>query len=126
MARRPLYGEAERRKDERGDRSNEVRKATGEIDALLYGIDGCRGGWVVARSAADLSSVSIDIVSELRSIFEEARCDSILAIDIPIGIPENEPRMCDSAARKLLRWPRSSSVFSPPARQALHASTFTE
>ena len=83
----------------------------------LCGIDGCRGGWVIARAAADLSDLSFEVAPDLDAIF--ARGIDSLAIDIPIGVPDNEPRVCDAAARQLLRWPRSSSVFSPPARQAL-------
>jgi predicted RNase H-like nuclease len=73
-----------------------------------------------------LSNLSFDVEPELDAIFARAGVDSLIAIDIPIGVPDNEPRACDAAARQLLRWPRSSSVFSPPARRALHAKTFAE
>ncbi len=92
----------------------------------LFGIDGCRGGWVIARTNSDLCDLRIEIVPDLRVTFEEAGGDSIVGIDIPIGIPENEARVCDRAARQLLRWPRSSSVFSPPVRAALCANTFVD
>jgi len=92
----------------------------------LYGIDGCRGGWVVAKAVSDLNDLTVDFTSDLRAIFEQAGPDSLVAIDIPIGIPENEPRLCDGAARQLLRWPRSSSVFSPPCRRALAGKNFEE
>jgi predicted RNase H-like nuclease len=92
----------------------------------LYGIDGCRGGWVAAKAGSDLNDVTVDFTSDLRTIFEQAGPESLVAIDIPIGIPENEPRLCDGAARQLLRWPRSSSVFSPPCRSALAGKTFEE
>src|SRR5262249_20597217 len=68
----------------------------------------------------------VEIVSEFRCILERAAAGSVLAVDIPIGIPENEPRRCNIAARRLLGWPRCSSVFSPPCRQALAARTFEE
>jgi len=92
----------------------------------LCGIDGCRGGWVIARAASDLSDLSFEVAPDLDAIFARAGIDSLIAIDIPIGVPDNDPRVCDAAARQLLRWPRSSSVFSPPARRALHARTFHE
>src|SRR5215471_92560 len=93
---------------------------------LLYGIDGCRGGWVIATAPLGLRDVTLDIAPEFHCILEQVAVDSVLAIDIPIGIPENEPRTCDRDARRLLGWPRSSSVFSPPCRKALAARTFEE
>jgi len=92
----------------------------------LYGIDGCRAGWVVAKAPCGFDEVIIDVVSDLRPIFARAKIDSVIAIDIPIGLAQNEPRACDRAARQLLGWPRASSVFSPPAREALCAGSFTE
>jgi len=94
--------------------------------SLLYGIDGCRGGWVVASGPSASGEVTVEIAPEFRCILERVAVDSILAIDIPIGIPENEPRTCDGDARRVLGWPRSSSVFSPPCRKALPACTFEE
>jgi len=93
---------------------------------LLYGIDGCRGGWVIATAPLGLRDVTLDIAPEFHCILEQVAVDSVLAIDIPIGIPENKPRTCDRDARQLLGWPRSSSVFSPPCRKALPARTFAE
>src|SRR5215510_13559562 len=92
----------------------------------LFGIDGCRGGWVVANATSSLNDVTIEFASELHPILEGLRTDLVVAIDIPIGLPENEPRACDVAARQLLGWPRSSSVFSPPCRPAFAGKTFEE
>src|SRR5262245_33074549 len=103
-------------------RSSEGRRQNRR--GLLYGIDGCRGGWVVASAPSASGEVAVEIVPEFRCILDRVAADSILAIDIPIGIPENEPRTCDRDARRLLGWPRSSSVFSPPCRKALAACTF--
>src|SRR5262245_33324116 len=91
----------------------------------LYGIDGCRGGWVVAEGDAHRLVPSLRLVKDLCSLFDDASGCTI-AIDIPIGLSECEPRGCDVAARQLLRPLRSSSVFSPPARPALSARTFEE
>jgi predicted RNase H-like nuclease len=93
---------------------------------LLYGIDGCRGGWVIATAASGFRDVTLEIAAEFRCILEQVAVDSVLAVDIPIGIPESKPRTCDGDARRLLGWPRSSSVFSPPCRGALAARTFAE
>jgi predicted RNase H-like nuclease len=90
----------------------------------LYGIDGCRGGWVVAKATSRLNDVTFEFASDLGPLFERAGNDSLLAIDIPIGLPQNESRACDAAARRVLGWPRSTSVFSPPCRQALEGETY--
>jgi predicted RNase H-like nuclease len=90
----------------------------------LNGIDGCRGGWVIATSDADLNGVKFSLTSDLCSLFAET--ESVIAIDIPIGLSENQPRACDVAAREILGWPRRNSVFSPPSRRALNAKTLAE
>ena len=47
------------------------------------------------------------------------------AVDIPIGLPTDEPRRCDLEARRLLG-PRRASVFPAPVRAALDAGTYAE
>jgi predicted RNase H-like nuclease len=89
----------------------------------LYGVDGCRGGWVVAKSNSDLRDVSFARANDLRSLFEVAGPHADIAIDIPIGLPVNEPRFCDRQARQLLGL-RRSSVFPPPARRVLRATDY--
>src|SRR5437867_1841826 len=90
-----------------------------------YGVDGCHGGWVTAE-ATSVSEISFRLTQDLAPLFEEARAGGIIAIDIPIGLPESEPRACDADAREVLGWPRRNSVFSPPARRTLIATSFPE
>lgn len=46
-------------------------------------------------------------------------------IDMPIGLPDQEPgRDCDQELRKALGRGFSSSVFSPPCREALYAADY--
>src|SRR5207247_10760047 len=92
----------------------------------LHGVDGCNGGWVVAESDANVGDVSFRFVPSLEPLFRQAGPERVIAIDIPIGLPKCEPRVCDTVARQLLGRPRSSSVFSPPARQALQRDTSPE
>jgi predicted RNase H-like nuclease len=47
------------------------------------------------------------------------------AIDIPIGLADREPRLCDVAARRLLG-PRRSSIFPAPMRSVLAATSYAE
>jgi predicted RNase H-like nuclease len=78
----------------------------------------------VAEAAATLDHFAFRITTDLGPLFNQVGPDCSIAIDIPIGLPEREPRACDAAARQLLGWPRRNSVFSPPARRAICASTF--
>jgi predicted RNase H-like nuclease len=54
---------------------------------------------------------------------------SFVAVDVPMGLldePSEGGRECDRTARKVLGRPRSSSVFSPPARSSFHCASFDE
>jgi predicted RNase H-like nuclease len=48
-----------------------------------------------------------------------------LAVDMPIGLLETGPRVCDVEARRRLG-PRRSSVFSAPPRSMLRAATYRD
>jgi cystathionine gamma-synthase len=86
----------------------------------VAGVDGYRGGWVAvvldpsgarvvtARNFGDIAALEVDVI----------------AVDIPIGIPETE-RPADREARKVVGR-RASSVFTTPPRAALEAPTFAE
>jgi len=99
----------------------------------VAGVDGCKGGWfVVITSAMKISSqIDTPCVFELKSflvagtfaeVLSETSGCQLVCVDIPIGLSDgSKPRACDPLARKLLGWPRASSVFTPPVRQALSA-----
>ena len=101
-----------------------------EFDMLkphpCVGIDGCPGGWVVAGWIDDSQwSFHVDeTISAVCQRFMEFKSLTI-GIDMPIGLPDSEHglesgiRQCDVVARRLLKFPRSSSVFSAPVRPVL-------
>ena len=110
----------------------------------LLGIDGCRGGWLVARATLAATGVEVtfngmDVCAHLADgvPFTETPQGAAGAsggdswvgtIDMPIGLldePTPGGRECDRAARRLLG-ARRSTVFSPPIRPALDASTYAE
>ena len=90
------------------------------------GIDGCRGGWVLSEANDNLDSFAFSITEDLEPLFDGAGPDCLIAIDIPIGLPEEESRECDKEARRELGRLRGSSVFPTPARDALKARTYSE
>lgn len=84
-------------------------------------MDGCRGGWVaVVESRGAVVALVVKSIAELMTTLDQ---DALIAIDIPIGLTDFGPRLCDKAARGLLGKPRASSVFPAPNRPVLAAST---
>jgi predicted RNase H-like nuclease len=82
----------------------------------VAGVDGCRGGWAVALDGE---------VLVLRAFKEVLALDvEVIAVDMPIGLPEAGPRGCDVDARRRLG-PRRSSVFPAPVRAVLHERSYT-
>lgn len=90
------------------------------------GIDGCRGGWLLALGDEEPGALSFALVGDLAPIFAEAEARrAVIAIDIPIGLGDSEGRRCDAEARKLLG-SRASSVFTAPSRAALAGGSYLE
>ena len=89
----------------------------------IFGIDGCRFGWVVAeeRTKGDLSIRLIEDLSDLESISSQK---AIAGIDIPLAIHKKGFRMADAEARTLLK-SRASTIFSAPALETLHSDDYT-
>jgi predicted RNase H-like nuclease len=96
----------------------------------VYGIDGCVGGWLVATAKVGRDSLlrpRFEVTPSLQDVFGQAsRGAAFVAIDIPIGLCDREPRRCDADARAFLLRPRASSVFPAPCRCALEAKTYEE
>lgn len=93
-------------------------------DEWLAGVDGCPAGWIVAfvRPAGD--EVHIDVVTRFADVLAATR--GIVAVDMPIGLPERTGpggRAAENAVRPLLGQ-RQSSVFSVPARAAITAADY--
>jgi predicted RNase H-like nuclease len=85
-----------------------------------YGIDGSRGGWIAVRQAPDSGEVSWQRVLQLTALLEHRPRPDIIAVDVPIGLPDAGARACDVEARKRLG-PRRNSVFAAPIRPLLDA-----
>ena len=95
----------------------------------IAGVDGCKAGWVVVRLELDSRSIAIDVVDGISVVLDSENPPEILCIDVPIELLDEAVRggrECDKAARKFLGSPRSSSVFSAPARPALKGRSFEE
>lgn len=96
------------------------------LDAWLAGVDGCPAGWLrIARRPAT-GDLHVDVLASAADLLELPPTPSIVTIDVPIGLPGADPRLCDLVARGVLGHPRSSSVFPAPPRAALEAAAYEE
>ena len=89
---------------------------------IVAGVDGCRAGWVVVlRPLDDAGRATVQIVATFADILALAPPPAIIAIDVPIGLPDRAVvggRAADVEARTVLG-DRKSAVFSVPARLAV-------
>lgn len=91
---------------------------------MFAGVDGYPDGWVAAidRGGGTTTVAGFDSFSALL-----ARANlSLIVIDIPIGLLPSGSRQCDQEARKVLSFPRRSSVFPAPIRPMLEARHWQE
>lgn len=93
------------------------------MSARVIGVDACRAGWV--GISGELRGYFGATISQLVDAAEQDGPLTVVAIDIPIGLPINGSRAADVLARRLIG-KRSSSVFSTPIRAALLAATHAE
>ena len=93
---------------------------------VVCGADGCRAGWVVISKDLDLGSISWRLCSTAHELVYSQPTLHIIALDIPIGLPDKGPRVCDLEARRLLEPGRASSVFTAPIRPVLHATGYRD
>lgn len=97
----------------------------------LFGVDGCRGGWVVAESRGPADTPVFRVERTFKGLLAALDGErALIAIDIPIGLPSGPPaddgrRRADAEARALLG-PRAMSVFPAPCRQTLAGNSYRE
>ena len=97
-------------------------------DAWLAGVDGCPGGWLAAfvRPAGDDGMVAM--VPRFADVLAAPQSPAIVAVDIPIGLPEHAGqggRDAENVVRPVLG-ARQSSVFSVPSRAAVYAADYAQ
>jgi predicted RNase H-like nuclease len=90
----------------------------------VLGVDGWRGAWVGAL--LDGRSVTLLALPDVLAVLAVPDVD-VVAIDMPIGLPDNQSRLCDDMARELLRRTgAASSVFPTPVRAVLATDDYAE
>lgn len=94
----------------------------------LVGVDGCRAGWLAAFVRPSEGEIRIRVCAAFTDIVDAPEAPAIIAIDMPIGLPERAGeggRDAERAVRPLLG-ARQSSVFSVPSRRAIYAGDYRE
>lgn len=86
----------------------------------LAGVDGCRRGWFRIARERGTGRLAFHLLEDPAELISIAPAPSVVALDIPIGLPEAGRRECDGLAHRRLG-PRGSSVFPAPIRPALAA-----
>lgn len=92
-------------------------------DCRIAGVDGCKGGWV-AVIVEPGGAMSAERVERLTELIDRPLAPEIIAVDMPIGLPERigpGGRAPERLVRPKLGG-RQSSVFSIPSRAAIYAS----
>ncbi|MGE0562944.1 MAG: DUF429 domain-containing protein [Pseudolabrys sp.] len=94
----------------------------------LAGIDGCRAGWLAVFVRPEGDDGTVLVCPRFADIAADPRTPAIIAVDMPIGLPERAGpggREAENAVRPLLG-ARQSSVFSVPSRAAIAAADYRE
>lgn len=97
----------------------------------VAGVDACAGRWVAIVlddeghfAGAELRAGIADLAQALAALVGEQRGSlDVLAVDIPIGLPDAGYRAADLAVRKVIDV-RRSSLFLTPTRAALQEPDF--
>lgn len=97
--------------------------------AWIAGVDGCKAGWIAAlvEEAGDAPPI-FRVTPHWLDLLSGANAPVLVAVDMPIGLPDRiagSGRGPEQAVRPLLG-ERQSSVFSIPARAAVHAADYAE
>lgn len=90
----------------------------------VIGLDGAGAGWFgVWHDGGGLVWRRFDGAHQV--LVEHAGM-TVIAVDIPIGLSERDPRPSDRCAHAFVGGRRASSVFSAPVRAVLSAATRRE
>ncbi|SHF90282.1 DUF429 domain-containing protein [Geodermatophilus nigrescens] len=88
----------------------------------VLGVDGWRGAWVGAL--LDGRSVRLLHLRDAEAVLAVPDVE-VVAIDMPIGLSDDGPRVCDQEAKALLG-SAGSSVFASPVRPVLATDDYAE
>ena len=88
------------------------------------GVDGAKRGWIAVWSRD--GALSWHVYDRAHALLDAHRQARVIAVDIPIGLPDRDGRQADVQARKFVGGRRASSIFSSPVRGILDAPSQPE
>ena len=92
----------------------------------VAGVDGCPSGWLCVTRMHASGELTASIADSFSSLLDgPAKDAAIIAVDMPIGLPDLPGRACEKEARQILK-ARRSSVFSSPLRGMLECSSYAD
>jgi predicted RNase H-like nuclease len=94
------------------------------VVSYVLGVDAYKSGWV-ALALGNGTVSGCQLYGHISELIGDHSAAGIIAVDIPIGLPEKGPRQADVEARRFVG-PRRSSVFPTPTRAILEAPTYDE
>ena len=89
------------------------------LEMAAVGVDACKRGWV-AVVLREGNPMGVHFLPTIGDITDSVPDADVIAIDIPIGLPDAGRRQADLAAKAMLGQ-RQNSVFMTPVRAALAA-----
>lgn len=93
-------------------------------NSLSIGVDGCKGGWIVA--SIDHGTLKIEKKTSIEEIVTDYSGFDNFLIDMVIGLPSNKDQIRpDTYARQIIK-ERTSTIFPVPCRQAVYAESIAE
>jgi predicted RNase H-like nuclease len=98
------------------------RRVTGRRGEVV-GVDGCKAGWVGIVLREGVFSRAV-VAASFRDLLTAVPAASVVAVDIPIGLPATA-RRADVEARRVVG-ARSASVFPTPPRAVVEAASHEE
>ena len=92
---------------------------------LICGVDGCKAGWIAVFKDLDDGNIFWKVFPTFEQLAFRTPAPQVIAVDIPIGLPDRGSRDCDLEARKKLGR-RGCCVFPAPIRAVLAAKSYEE
>ena len=94
------------------------------MQKYIVGIDGCRSGWIAIK-IGEKAQFSISKHADFNSVFKSYPDAYKYLVDMVIGLADkNQSREIENLARQKLKPNRTSSVFTPPCREAVYEKSY--
>jgi len=99
---------------------------SGELDknSLLIGVDGCKGGWIIA--SIDHGTLKIEKKTSIEEIITDYSVFDYFLIDMVIGLPSGKEQIRPDTYARQIKKERTSTIFPVPCRQAVYAENIAE